>query len=185
MSLWHSTFYDVTMMLVLSQRSQSFVLREQKYFPIDLIDSVFRYVLRQTVWKYQVHRDLHIYCLPWEGDTLSFGVPRLPFVSSLYCLFFSTSIYYTFDLTISFKPVNKISWTSTSRPRRRSSPSWICRTLKHGKRLSTAKARSRSCRSSWKRTKKRWALEPPLTHTWLSFTNVHQGFTETSLLVVN
>lgn len=52
-------------------------------------------------------------------------------------------------------PGNKISSTSTLRPRRRSSPSWICRTLKCVRRLNTPRARTRNCRSSWKRTKKR------------------------------
>lgn len=182
MLLWHSTFYDVTMMLLLSQRSQSFVLREKKYFPVDLIDSAFRMFY---VRPFQNIRCIEIYTFTVYLET---GIPWvLEFHACLlflvYVVYFSLKIYYTFHSTISFNLVNKISWTSTSRPRRRSSPSWICRTLKCGKRLNTARARTRNCRSSWRRTKKRWALQPPLTHR--SFTDVYQDFTEKSLLVVN
>lgn len=56
MLLWHPTFYDVTMML--SQHSQSFVLQEKKYFPIDLIDSAFHIFY---VRLFQTIRCLEIY----------------------------------------------------------------------------------------------------------------------------
>lgn len=71
--------------------------------------------------------------------------------------------HYCFVLSIFFfQTENKTSWTSTSRARSRSSPSSICRTLRFARRIRTARAKARSCTSSWKRTKRRCVA--PLRH---------------------
>lgn len=83
--------------------------------------------------------------------------------------FFPPWLTWVYCKNVVSPPGNKISSTNTLRPRRRRSLSWICRMLKCVRRLNTLRARTRNCRSSWRRTKKRCVYLKIVFHYYTQF----------------